>query len=467
MEMYNEELKRQIKDVIEWSQDIPCCEIDELMENWQTNKRKFFNIFGEKLIYEVPETITFHLDEKARRNSIDEFIYIIDRYCNNTLFADFIDSNRETFFDNKVSNVWDSMKDKIPMGMKLAKAFKFFIDDEKLLDDIQTRYSRVVQEDKIEGTLCFSIHPLDYLSSSENTYNWRSCHALDGEYRAGNLSYMSDNSTVICYLRGADNVKLPSFPDHVLWNSKKWRMLLHFSEYNNMIFAGRSYPFDSEAGMNIVRQNINRLMPEKWYDRWEDFCRSSFITKDDREIYFREKNILVRGSMIPLADVVIDAANSCHFNDVLRSSFYSPKYLINENYLYMPKLIDERVHVGAAVKCVKCGEYEVCGEDTMMCDDCERIYGNNEDYRYCDICGDRYYYEDMYWTNNGDCICEHCYTHKAFTCERCGEVYYLDEMAAEADDDDYICKWCYQEICKDDEPDEEKLIQELDNSLEF
>ena len=28
----------------------------------------------------------------------------------------------------------------------------------------------------------------DYLSLSENAFNWRSCHALDGEYRAGNLS---------------------------------------------------------------------------------------------------------------------------------------------------------------------------------------------------------------------------------------------------------------------------------------
>lgn len=84
----------------------------------------------------------------------------------------------------------------------------------------------LIQEDKVTGILCLSIHPLDYLSLSENTYNWRSCHALDGEYRAGNLSYMMDNTTVVCYLKGEDEAELPHFPAEVKWNSKKWRMLL-------------------------------------------------------------------------------------------------------------------------------------------------------------------------------------------------------------------------------------------------
>ena len=73
------------------------------------------------------------------------------------------------------------------------------------------------------------MHPLDYLSLSENTYNWRSCHSLDGEYRAGNLSYMMDKSTVICYLKSNDDVILSNFGPEVKWNSKKWRVLLYFS----------------------------------------------------------------------------------------------------------------------------------------------------------------------------------------------------------------------------------------------
>ena len=91
----------------------------------------------------------------------------------------------------------------------------------------------------MSGDFCISIHPLDFLTSSVNTYNWRSCHALDGEYRAGNLSYMVDKSTIICYLKGANNAKLPMFPDDVPWNSKKWRVLIYVSDYWDLLFAGR------------------------------------------------------------------------------------------------------------------------------------------------------------------------------------------------------------------------------------
>lgn len=126
--------------------------------------------------------------------------------------------------------------------MKLVKAFKYFEENPRSLEDIQNYASRIIQEDKIEGTLCFSVHPLDFLSVSENTYNWRSCHALDGEYRAGNLSYMVDRSTFICYLRGAENQKLPHFPEDVLWNSKKWRMLLYMEDKRRGLMAGRQYP---------------------------------------------------------------------------------------------------------------------------------------------------------------------------------------------------------------------------------
>ena len=127
----------------------------------------------------------------------------------------------------------------IPRGMKIVKSFKYFEKDEDTLADIQSAASMIIQEDKIEGKLCMSVHPLDFLSLSENTYNWRSCHALDGDYRAGNLSYMVDSSTVICYLKSDRDERLPNFPPEVKWNSKKWRVLLFFSNDWDMIFAGR------------------------------------------------------------------------------------------------------------------------------------------------------------------------------------------------------------------------------------
>ena len=84
------------------------------------------------------------------------------------------------------------------------------------------------------------MHPLDFLSLSENTYNWRTCHSLDGEFKAGNLSYMIDSSTFIVYLRPEKTYNiLLTFPNTVQWNSKKWRMLMFLSDDYQMMFAGR------------------------------------------------------------------------------------------------------------------------------------------------------------------------------------------------------------------------------------
>jgi hypothetical protein len=61
-----------------------------------------------------------------------------------------------------------------------------------------------LQQNKITGRLCFSVHPLDFLSMSENNCGWRSCQALDGDFRAAALAYMIDSSTVVAYIEEED-----------------------------------------------------------------------------------------------------------------------------------------------------------------------------------------------------------------------------------------------------------------------
>ena len=199
-DMY-EDIKQQFKEVIKYSQHIEDPKVEYLFREWSANKEKFINLFGG-LIYEWPQPVEFTLDDHQKKNRAMEFADIVADSFNNSDLAGFIDDNIDTFFENKVSN--DNYNG-IPKGMKLLKAFKYFEDNKCVLRNIQDMASQIIQEDKIKGTLCFSIHPLDFLSSSENTYNWRSCHSLDGEFRAGNLSYMVDDCTFMIYLKGADN----------------------------------------------------------------------------------------------------------------------------------------------------------------------------------------------------------------------------------------------------------------------
>ena len=250
-------IKERFDKVIKYSQyGIEEPKTDSLFKNWSLNKQRFYDLFGEQYIWEYPKKVSFELDDDTKQARIADLItYIL---CNeySPELADFIQEQKKGFFDNKVIEEYvTNLNEIITKDTKLIKAFKYFIKDKEVLNDLQSRASRIIQENKIEGTLCFSIHPLDYLSVSETTHNWRSCHALDGEYRAGNLSYMMDNCTIVCYLKSEQNAKLPHFPEDVPWNSKKWRVLLYFNSRMDMCFAGRQYPFTSNKGMDWIIEN--------------------------------------------------------------------------------------------------------------------------------------------------------------------------------------------------------------------
>lgn len=145
----------------------------------------------------------FELDEEEKTDRVKLFCEKICNIYENYDLKDFILTFIDDFYENITSKDYFYKGNMIPRGSKIVKSFKFFEEDKCLLTDLQNEASRIIQEDKIEGYLCLSIHPLDFLSLSENNCNWRSCHALDGDYRSGNLSYMVDTSTIICYLRSA------------------------------------------------------------------------------------------------------------------------------------------------------------------------------------------------------------------------------------------------------------------------
>ena len=311
-----DDIKENFKSVIAFSQNISDPKIDYLFNKWEKNKEKFIKRFNG-LIYEYPEPVEFTLDVNQKKVRAMDFAATVSDTFNNPTLAEFIDDNLDSFFENKVST---KLYPNIPEGMKLLKAFKYFEYNKKALRRIQDMASQIIQEDKIKGTLCFSVHPLDFLSSSENTYHWRSCHSLDGEYRAGNLSYMMDESTFMVYIKGADDQFLPAFGSTV-WNSKKWRMLLHTNDNDTVLFAGRQYPFSSRSGIDLVLNIYNDLLRKEiniktsnpfytsedfLYDAWKRDYIDSYISSDSNEKkYLKQKYLICNNS---LANIEADAA---------------------------------------------------------------------------------------------------------------------------------------------------------------
>ena len=442
-----EEIKAKFKSVISHSQEISDPKIDKLFERWYQAKEKFIKRF-DGLIYEWPEPVEFTLDSKEKRKSVMEFIDCVQNTFNNNELAEFIDNNLDSFFDNVVIN---SGSKNAPTGMKLIKAFKFYEDNEVTLHYLQDMASQLIQANKVKGTLCFSVHPLDFLSSSCNTYNWRSCHALDGEFRAGNLSYMVDETTFMVYLKGENETQIPLFPPDVPWNSKKWRMLLYASPNDELMFAGRQYPFSSKSGIDTALYIYNNIIVKKetnygffpsTYGDWNNTYISAVNKTPLKSKYF-----VFGRNLFKLDDYIICGMGALNYNDLLNSSCYTePYYAVLNPEIWHNE--PPKIEIGKYVDCLMCEGNDISETDIMVCGDCAISYGFSDDnYTYCSCCDSRIWYEDAFYVND-DPVCHQCLNDYCFCCDECGEYEFNSQKHYIAPKQDgekerWICHWCY------------------------
>lgn len=464
--MYNrEDIQEKVNLVIKSSQNLKITpNTDDLMNNWEENKKDFISWFGGEAIYEYPEVVDFELTEHEKDLIVDEFIRTIKLEGENDLVA-FLQKERGGFFSNSVVEEYTYEDHTIPVGMKLVKAFKFFCSGGSMLEKLQIEASRIIQQNKIGGKLCLSVHPLDFLSSSENCSNWRSCHALDGEYRAGNLSYIGDNTTIMAYLKSADGDRtLPRFPFNVKWNNKKWRTLLFFSDDRSMIMAGRSYPYQAQKVLDfIINKILPNLMPthNNWKGKTENFFTDwlNYRVSTTPHSVLRSPYIPIEDKLVPMNEIVSDDKNSMHYNDLLRSTCYFPSYCFvqevvgSKEWLNKKRVIcgrDRFPHfkVGKACKCVLCGDKEIDYPSTMLCTPCEKKYGDadSQDFLNCFICGERYPEEQGIWVEHpGEMICPDCFNDSARYCTCCDESFYIDDMIYSEKTDAFYCKRCWED----------------------
>ena len=451
----------KIKEVLIYSQNIENPKIDKLLTIWANAKQILSNNFlQEKLSYTYPEEITFTLSPEIRQENFDNFIQNIKSYGEKhvCLLVDFLNTiGVNDFYNNSLTYEYViSEKDKkiLPKGSKVIKSFKYFITDPTILILVQNSASMYIQENKVSGYLTFSIHPLDFLSSSENTYNWRSCHSLDGEYRAGNLSYICDMGTMIVYLSPNKPEKLPNFPASVLWNSKKWRMLIHFSSGYDVCFASRQYPFASKEALNKIYEIFNdKLNHYKFYswrnsfgkDEWSGWKRdyiTSGITYDNKEIKLHSDDevCIINNSIYKLQDIIHTGVGACNYNDLLNSTVYDKPFYMYKKYNLSAYPIN--ITVGVWAPCIGCEDCEIEEKDTMLCNECARI--DKYENIYCEGCSRKIYPEEEEINYvDGQPLCRTCYENETFICDNCGERHFYNWLVRNDDVETRLCDECY------------------------
>lgn len=448
-------IQEQFNQILSFSQNILEPKTDELFNMWYENKvKRFEHLFSNgNYIYEYPEEISLSPSEEILERDLNDFISDINYFF--PRLSKFLKTFQDSFYTNTLPTTYNCDGINIQAGTKIVKAFKYFIENKQLLSAYQNRASQLIQKTKIHGTLCLSIHPLDYLSLSENNHNWRSCHSLDGSFRAGNLSYMADKSTIICYLKSEKKTNISHFPENVPWNSKKWRMLLFISDDQSMVLAGRQYPFNLNGVLSKVStllsysQNFNLEECSNWDNTYLSQFTNELIglTMDLRDKYLLGSKY----GLVGLSTLMNEPQVPLHFNDLTESSCYLYPYYCyyGLDYFGRPnswsKRKEEIFSIGQDIKCIHCGRHNIDRHtELMLCNECVNDLIEDSGW-HCDCCGATIDSEIEPIEFRGLDICPECAQEKIKTCCICGSQEFIHQGVLQPGNEEFYCYDCLRQ----------------------
>ena len=287
-----------------------------------------------------------------------------------------------------------------------------FTDTYELFEEIRIKHSQIMNESKLTGTLCISIHPLDYMTASYNNNDWRSCmHWEDGEFRRGVIEMMNSFCVICAYLESNhENVCIG--PSHV-WNSKKWREF--FIVTPELIAGIKGYPYWNKD-LELITLNWLRELYNDTFNTQYDNQLTVYRTEDKTEPF-----VTSTGNT---------SIKNIEFNT--GSAMYNDFYNGNDYNMYLATnlgIIDYTLicNYSGASECVWCGEvyYDFDCEQSMMCNHCTNPY-------FCSKCGERIRYRDDLFEIDNEIYCRECYNELP-VCDCCGETY-LNDNRDDCDD---------------------------------
>jgi len=415
MDMNINLIKQQVLEIFE--QFITRPKVDQLIDTWFQKKQSFLRVFNGP-IYEYPYPVTITLPDARKEEIYSEFR---DSIKDLDILRFFYQVSTEEFFENRFAKDTDlftkpvyfddltgeEQKNDLDMytipvnkGAKVLKTLNLFAKNfdttkmHKTIREYQDLASTYIQKQKMTGTLCLSVHPLDFLSISENAENWRSCHALNGDYRSGNLEYMTNESTFIAYIKADEDKVLPRFPNWIPWNSKKWRTLMFLSNDYSILFAGRSYPFDNPELLGIIKNvfcDLFRCMATPWTDQ----SIKTFTFDDNTTTNLTLRYYYIGHRLKDLYELcgMTNKKTYLAYNDLIFSHHYIPKYcyLSPQAFLGDQNIMETwssihyhdlttritMIDMHPPVKCLHCGKNDITNGESFVCDDClEEGYGS-------------------------------------------------------------------------------------------
>lgn len=406
---------------------------EHILRVWDKAKSDYlYHMFGNQFILSKPiefrreaEELTEELEHKIGRYGENYKAYsFIEEYFNKVVRGVDFDSDYDLYYTVRglvdyyslAENVYhgktvelpipDSDKTiKIQNGCRLTRVLGKIAKAYNLehFEDFRIAHSMVLNQKSLKGNMCLSIHPLDYMTMSDNNCDWTSCMSWqdNGCYRQGTVEMMNSPCVVVAYLRASEDMWMPG---NQKWNSKKWRQL--FIVTPEVITNIKAYPYMNQCLTDIV---LNWL---------KELAEKAEIGKYTQNVY----------------------TYSVHRQFTIDEEGWDNHSLrINPTteYMYNDFSDNQRCFVGEAAKdtdyfrfcysgqaeCMSCGSTNTCFdcEEQLVGDCCEEHYN-------CDCCGESYYDRDELVCIDDMLLCDSCVEDHCLDDAITGEIHYEDNM---------------------------------------
>ena len=481
----------------------PCVSLEYLMREWNKSKEHLYHLFGDNFILErdieieesegqIMSKISKDLLHKHCANDSDweydyTFIDEILKFANNNynwrdgssvksnicvliyeLLSNAVLANNVyngatveiTSFDNYVVE----KPYKIQKGCKAIKALGKLANTLGLhgFEEFRIAHSMCLNHKKTYGHLCLSIHPLDFMTMSDNESDWTSCMSWSecGCYRQGTVEMMNSPIVVVAYLTAEKDMLMPNGDN---WNNKKWREL--FIVNDNIICNVKGYPYcntDLEhtvinwlRDLKMQADKINYTEHITHYNPWEDCTFEDFeypvyVDPCTNQMY----NDFGHEFHYAIINTALEPNNHNNHSRIYHNAGPSDKVVINLSY-------------SGFSECMCCGELDTyfTSEESLIGECCDGSI-------ICDICDDAFDEDEIYCID-GEYLCGYCYENNTeedidgnvHLIRNMNKIYLASSDLTKRFNRYYI--YIYDEYALEDFIGEEKLFTAMPTQLQY
>jgi ribosomal protein S14 len=432
---------------------------EKYLKYWAESKKHLFHLLGGNLIYKFP--IHFQKPKQQLANDCNALGFFTSLFFDRINRKEFREvASQDTILGCRALTWTETLADdaipytikaKLPdakkmlqlqKGMKPIKAIQKIIDYfgwddlKESFEEFRIKHSQIFNTKDITGNMCLSIHPLDFMTMSDNASGWSSCMTWTerGCYHVGTVEMMNSNNVICCYVEGSDSYYFQrsdkeETKEEYTWNNKKWRQLFYVTK--EIAVCGKAYPYQSKefsvAALNKIKELTEKNLHRSYQFGIEPYRDMNYIGSNFRMSQNKE---WIRSKQTTKHNIIFDSKGM--YNDMFNDHDGS-----EDIYWCFRNKVKKNIVISYSGKapCLCCGKSVIQQSMTALDANYDGAYNDRysnvgnvicdsclDDHFTCDYCESRVPTRKLI-RYKGKTYCERCWNDHALICPDCGEIF--------------------------------------------